>query len=165
MLIQLTGAHLHNDHGVLAGGRLLRLTVPPPQTGSISADQCRNPCTDDGGQSRCDDNAICLMEVSTNSFRCECKLGFRGDGFNCTDRCEGHCDNAGVCAKNERTGDPECTCTGSFTGGWRLGGVAPGYIVHLHRLIHRWVAARWSNAWVQSAPAPAHSQVGGGSVE
>ena len=56
------------------------------------------------------------MEVSTNSFSCECKLGFRGDGFNCTDRCEGHCDNAGTCAKNERTGDPECTCTGSFTG-------------------------------------------------
>ncbi|XP_043235006.1 sushi, von Willebrand factor type A, EGF and pentraxin domain-containing protein 1-like [Amphibalanus amphitrite] len=86
------------------------------QTGSTSAEQCTNPCNDGGGDSKCDANALCLIDLAVNSFRCECKLGFRGDGYNCTDRCDGFCDNAGVCSKNQRTGDPECACTGSFTG-------------------------------------------------
>ncbi|XP_043234344.1 uncharacterized protein LOC122387849 [Amphibalanus amphitrite] len=86
------------------------------QVGATSAEQCVNPCDGAGDQKKCDANAICLINTETNAFKCECKLGFEGNGFNCTDRCEGFCDNSGVCAKDERTGMPKCSCVGSFTG-------------------------------------------------
>ena len=86
------------------------------QTGATSADQCINPCDGAGDQKKCHANAICLINTETNAFKCECKLGFSGSGFNCTDRCDGFCDNSGVCMKDQRTGMPKCSCVGSFTG-------------------------------------------------
>jgi len=125
------------------------------QVGATSADQCINPCDGAGdGRSKCDPNAICLINTETNAFKCECKLGFQGSGFNCTDRCDGYCDNSGVCSKDERSGMPKCSCIGSFTGdrcvekskfAYIAGGVAGFVLVLIVCVLFVWMICARSN--------------------
>ncbi|XP_037073315.1 sushi, von Willebrand factor type A, EGF and pentraxin domain-containing protein 1-like [Pollicipes pollicipes] len=124
------------------------------KVGASSAELCINPCDGAGEATQCDAQAICLMDAVTNAFRCECKLGFSGDGFNCTDRCHGFCDNAGTCSKDERTGLPSCACTGSFTGercaekskfAYIAGGVAGFVLVAIICVLFVWMICARAN--------------------
>ncbi|CAL4150116.1 unnamed protein product [Meganyctiphanes norvegica] len=98
----------------------------PPNTstreeGATSMEECSNPCEVHGEEMLCDANAMCLFKEETNDFICQCKIGFTGNGTECTDNCNNFCENNGVCKKEDssdplKTGKPFCVCIGSFTG-------------------------------------------------
>ncbi|CAG7724478.1 unnamed protein product [Allacma fusca] len=94
-------------------------TCPPDTTserGATKIEDCSNPCKVDGGDaSKCDKDARCELNQINNSAECKCNSGFTGDGYTCTDLCEGFCQNEGTCSKN-KNGQPFCTCIGSFVG-------------------------------------------------
>ena len=84
--------------------------------GDISETQSRtlediNECLDDP----CDVNAMCIN--TKRSFRCECNVGYSGDGLTCTDdnECErSPCDANGICTNTP--GSFQCECQKGYSG-------------------------------------------------
>ncbi|XP_045468348.1 sushi, von Willebrand factor type A, EGF and pentraxin domain-containing protein 1 isoform X2 [Harmonia axyridis] len=90
----------------------------PPNTstdgpGTSSREECTNPCVSGKPPMNCDKNAFCLLVG--DEFKCECKQGFNGTGWDCSSVCDGYCMNEGKCDIDPR-GQPICRCIGSFTG-------------------------------------------------
>ncbi|XP_052070613.1 uncharacterized protein LOC127709241 isoform X2 [Mytilus californianus] len=56
-------------------------------------------------QDNCDDNADC--RDTKDSFECQCKFGFKGNGTTCIDKCIGACDVKVACII-DNSGEPQC---------------------------------------------------------
>ncbi|XP_071132432.1 uncharacterized protein [Mytilus edulis] len=56
-------------------------------------------------QDNCDDNAEC--KDTTDSFECQCKFGFKGNGTTCIDKCIGACYGYIACII-DNSGEPQC---------------------------------------------------------
>jgi len=135
------------------------------QPGAKARSACTNPCERAGRSGpACHVHATCLIGPGGNSYRCECRLGFSGEGFNCTDRCEGYCDNAGTCSKEERTGLPSCACVGSFTGdrcaeksqfAYIAGGAAGFVLVAIICVLFVWMICARANKQKKTPSEPA----------
>lgn len=113
----------------------------------MSKDECTNPCEVNGEKMHCDPNAYCLLNEDTSEFKCECKPGYNGTGYECVDVCLGFCLNEGVCKKDNR-GEPSCRCSGSFTGKhcadkspffYITGGIASGVVLIIIVVLLVWM--------------------------
>nr|KAG5713679.1 hypothetical protein BaRGS_024727 [Batillaria attramentaria] len=83
------------------GARGAALCIP----GSV--DECRT------GSHECHVEAECVD--LPDEYYCICNPGYTGDGFNCTDVCEGYCGENGECGYGV-SGDAVCSCKYGYTG-------------------------------------------------
>ncbi|KAL3876990.1 hypothetical protein ACJMK2_034757 [Sinanodonta woodiana] len=86
-----------------------------PSSGAITKETCINGSVDECSLEidNCDTEAECTD--SEDSYKCECKLGFTGNGTYCKDNCADYCGQNGQCNKNS-SGFPFCTCTKDYDG-------------------------------------------------
>ncbi|CAI5451406.1 unnamed protein product [Caenorhabditis angaria] len=88
------------------------------QLGANNAKMCEwtNQCK--SGTHNCHWLAACIDLPDENHrkmYSCKCKPGFVGNGYKCSDSCEGFCQNGGTCLKTGR-GETKCVCPKGFEG-------------------------------------------------